>query len=162
MVTKTQHVQIRVTPDQKAALQQQAAAAGYDLSSYVLARLVTVRRSRFSELVKALGSGDHRFVLAELNDFLTACPPMLFHDAVAEAPIAPLAPFLQNYVAAMVEQAAALKGVSAPEWTMSIAPLPEPYFVTTMASLRLHLLRSSPVPFKRRNIFVDSAIGARV
>lgn len=87
---------------------------------------------------------------------------MLFADAVAESAIAPLSPYLQNYVAAMVEQAAALKGVFPPEWTQRVTPLTEPHFVTAMVSLRLHLLRSSPVPFKRRNIFVDSAIGARV
>ncbi len=162
MVTKTQYLQIRVTPDQKAALQQQAVAAGYDLSSYVLARLVPARRNRFSELLEALAVGDDRFALAELNDFLTECPPMLFHHAVAEAPIASLVPYLQNYVAAMVEQAATLKGVSPPDWTQGVIPLPTPHFVTPMTGLRLHLLRSSPVPFKRRNIFVDSAIGARV
>lgn len=162
MVAKTQHLQIRVTPDQKAALQRQAAAAGYDLSGYILARLVPIRRNRFLELLAALAVGDRRFALAALNDFLTECPPMLFADAVAESAIAPLSPYLQNYVAAMVEQAAALKGVSPPEWTQRVSPLTEPHFVTPMVSLRLHLLRSSPVPFKRRNIFVDSAIGARV
>lgn len=162
MATKTQHLQIRVTPDQKAALQRQAAAAGYDLSGYVLARLVPAPRHRFADLVETLASADHRFVLAELNDFLTDCPPMLFPDAVAVAPIGTLTPYLQNYVAAMVEQAATLKGVSPPEWTRSVPPLAAPHFVTPMASLRLHLLRSAPVPFKRRNIFVDSAIGSRV
>ncbi|MDZ4674622.1 MAG: DUF1778 domain-containing protein [Gemmatimonadota bacterium] len=162
MVTKSQQLQIRVTPGQKAALQRQAAAAGHDLSSYVLSRLVPARRDRFTELLAALASGEPRFVLAELNDFLTGCPPVLFQDAVALALVTPLPPYLQNYVAAMVEQAAALKGVAPPKWTQGIAPLPAPHFVTPMASLRLHLLRSSPVPFKRRNIFVDSGIGARV
>lgn len=162
MATKTQHLQIRVTPGQKAALQRQAAAAGHDLSGYVLARLVPPRRNRFVELLAALAKGDHRFALAEMNDFLTDCPPAFFHGAVAEAPIAQLVPYLQNYVAAMVEQAAALKGVSSPEWTRCVTPLPEPHFITPMGSLRLHLLRSSPVPFKRRNIFVDTGIGARV
>ncbi|MFN2324873.1 MAG: hypothetical protein ABR551_03225 [Gemmatimonadales bacterium] len=162
MATKSQHLQIRVTPGQKAALQRQAAAAGHDLSSYVLARLVPPRHNRFAELLAALAAGEPRFVLAELNDFLTDCPPMLFQDAVAEASLALLGPYLQNYVSAMVEQAAALKGVSPPAWTRTVAPLPSPHFVTPMASLRLHLLRASPVPFKRRNIFVDSGIGARV
>lgn len=162
MATKTQHVQIRVTPQQKAALQRQAAAAGYDLSGYVLARLVPPRRDRFAELLHELARVDHRFVLAELNDFLTGCPPTLFAAAVAEAPIDALSPYLQNYVAAMVEQAGVLKGVSPPAWTLAVAALPTPHFVTPMASLRAHLLRSAPVPFKRRNIFVDSAIGARV
>ncbi|MGH7653779.1 MAG: plasmid mobilization protein [Gemmatimonadaceae bacterium] len=162
MATKTQHLQIRVTPGQKAALHRQAAAAGSDLSTYVLARLAPARHNRFAELLAALAAAEHRFALAELNDFLTDCPPILFHDAVAVAPITALVPYLQNYVAALVEHAAALKGVSPPGWTANVRPLKEPHFITPMASLRLHLLRSSPVPFKRRNIFVDSAIGARV
>ncbi|MEP6766106.1 MAG: hypothetical protein ABJB66_17460 [Gemmatimonadaceae bacterium] len=162
MVAKTQHLQIRVTPDQKAALQRQASAAGYDVSSYILTRLLPDRRNRFLELLVALEAAEHRFALAELNDFLTECPPMLFRQAVAEAHVATLMPYLQNYVAAMVEQAAATKGVSPPDWTQRVMPLAAPHFVTPMVSLRLYLLRSSPVPFKRRNIFVDSGIGARV
>jgi len=162
MSRKSQHIQIRVAPAQKAAIRRQAAAAGLDLSSHILARLVPPPRNRFSELLGVLASADHRFVLAELNDFLAECPPILFPAAVAVAPPGSLEPYLQNYVAAMVEQAAALKGVSPPEWTRSVTPLAEPHFATPMAGLRLYLLWSAPVPFKCRNIFVDSGIGARV
>ncbi len=62
----------------------------------------------------------------------------------------------------MVERAAQAKRVAPPEWVRGIVPLDTPHFMTPMVSLRLHLLRSSPVPFKRRNIFVDSGIGTRV
>jgi hypothetical protein len=83
-------------------------------------------------------------------------------EAVAHAEMARLSPLLQNYVAAMVEQASFLKRVQPPAWTARIAPLEEPYFAAPLKALRLHLLRASPVPFKRRNIFVDAAVGARV
>jgi len=73
-----------------------------------------------------------------------------------------LSPLLGNYVAAMVEQAAAQKNVLPPKWVRDVAPLDQPFFASELASLRLHLLCSSPVPFKRRNIFVDSSIGARI
>ncbi len=162
MATKTQQIQIRVTPGQKAALKRQAAAADQELSTYVLSTLLPPQRERFAELAAGLASADYRFVLAEMNDFLTSCPPTLFPEAVSLAPPGTLSPYLQNYLAAMVEQAAEQKGVAPPGWTRRIAPLTTPHFVTPMASLRLHLLRSAPVPFKRRNIFVDSAIGARV
>lgn len=162
MATKTQQIQIRVTPQQKAALKRQAAAAGQELSGYVLARVLPPAQGRFDRLVALLVSGDPRFVLAELHDFLAECPPMLFPEAVANAPPQGLPPSLQNYVAAMVEQAAGQKRRDPPEWTRRIAPLSIPHFATPLASLRLHLLRSSPVPFKRRNIFVDSGIGTRV
>lgn len=162
MTTKSQQLQIRVTPRQKAALKRQAAAVGQDLSSYVLSRLVPPLGNRFAELVEALESNDRRFALAALHDFLAGCPPILFGEAVARAPIRMLPPYLQNYVAAMVEQAAEQKGEVAPGWTRGVLPLSAPHFVTPMLSLRMHLLRSAPVPFKRRNIFVDAGIGARV
>jgi hypothetical protein len=62
----------------------------------------------------------------------------------------------------MVEQAAALGGVKGPDWVVEIPPLESPYFATDFRSLRPHLLRESPIPFKRRNLFVDSSVGDRV
>ena len=67
-----------------------------------------------------------------------------------------------NLIAAMVEHTAGLKGVRPPAWTGDISPLAEPYFASNLQSLRLHLLVSSPPAYRRRNIFVDSVVGARV
>ncbi len=69
---------------------------------------------------------------------------------------------MRNYVAALVEQAARLKEVAPPDWVRHVVPLGQPHFATPLKSLRMHLLTSAPVRFKRRNIFVDSGIGARV
>lgn len=166
MTTKTQQLQIRVTPRQKTALRRLARAAGTDVSDYVLSRLVPEDRDQFAGIIHSLRTAsDYRYALAELNDFLHGCPPIVFANAVAVAAVAEvsaLSPYLQNYVAAMVEQAADVKRVAPPAWVGDIAPLVSPRFATAMQSLRMHLLRSSPVPFKRRNIFVDAAVGARV
>lgn len=163
MPSKTQQLQIRVTPQQKASLKRQARAAGCDVSSYVLSRLVPEAPDRFAEILQALRKAtDHRYALAELNDFLHACPRLAFADAVATADLGQLTPYLRNYVAAMVEQASDLKQVSPPSWVRNVIPLESPRFATPMASLRMHLLQSAPIPFKRRNIFVDAGIGARV
>lgn len=63
----------------------------------------------------------------------------------------------------MVEQAAHLKGaLRPPPWTSAVAPLAQPVFVTPWMSLRAHLLLESPIPFRRRNIFIDASIGDRV
>jgi hypothetical protein len=62
----------------------------------------------------------------------------------------------------MVEQAAHRKRVGPPAWVREIPPLEEPHFVPPLEGLRLHLLQASPVPFKRRNIFIDSSVGDRV
>ncbi len=91
-----------------------------------------------------------------------AVAPIQFEEAVGAIELDGLPPLYRNYVAAMVEQAAQLKGVSPPRWTQEVEPLEEPYFAATFRYLRPHLLRVSPVPFKRRNIFIDSGLGDRV
>jgi uncharacterized protein (DUF1778 family) len=163
MGSKSEHVQIRVTPRQKATLKRLAAAAGQDVSGYVLARALPATRIRFEELVGLLvEEGERRYALAALNDLLSAAAGDELVEAVAQADVGGLPALLQNYVAAMVEQACYLRGVRPPSWTAGIVPLAVPYFAAPLKSLRLHLLRASPVPFKRRNIFVDAAVGDRV
>ena len=163
MSTKSQHLQIRVTSAQKAALRRSAQRAGQGLSAYVLSCLLPRARTRFDELVRALRDDEeHRFVFAELNDLLAGLTPAEMPDAVADPPPGDLSSYLRNYVAAMVEQAAQQKSVAPPAWVREVEPLERPDFVTPLASLRLHLLRAAPVPFRRRNIFVDSGVGDRV
>ncbi len=165
MSTKSQQLQIRVTPEQKDALKRLAEGAGQDLSSYVLSRALPDACARFTEILEALHRGeDHRFVLAELNDLLSTLAPTQFLNAVAIAPpdLGELPPLLANYVTAMVEQASYRRNVRPPRWARRVRPLGEPHFATPLSSLRQHLLGSAPVPFKRRNIFIDSGVGDRV
>jgi len=133
------------------------------MSAYVLARLLPEARLRFSALVQAVGNDKERsYALAELNDLLTGLAPGEFLETVEASPPQELSPYRQNYVAAMVEQSANRKGVAPPAWVADVKPLEEPRFVEPLAGLRLHLLASAPVPFRRRNIFIDSAVGDRV
>ena len=163
MPTKSQHLQIRVTPEQKAALRRAAHGAGLGLSAYVLSQALPAYRLRFAELLQALqNERGRRFALAELNDLLSQLTPGELREAYVEAPPSELPPYWKNYVAAMIEQAAQAKKIAPPDWVRQIEPLAEPHFVTPMKSLRTHLLRASPVPFRRRNIFVDSTVGDRV
>ena len=165
MSAKTQQIQIRVTPEQKAELRNLARAAGQDVSTYVLSRAMPAAMVRFGEIVRALrDEEDQRFNLAELNDLLSRLTGTQLTDVVDVAPRAvwQLSPLIRNYVTAMVELAAHQRGVSAPRWVGEVAPLEDPYFATPLRSLRLHLLKESPVPFRRRNIYVDSAVGDRV
>lgn len=163
MVRKSAQLQIRVTPAQKEKLKRLARRAGLNMSSYVLTRVLPPARARFHDLVQALARDhDPRFALAELNDLLTELASAEFAQAVAEVALDGLSPALQNYVAAMVEQAAHVKNVTPPEWVREVAPLEEPYFATPFAALRPYLLRAAPVAFKRRNIFIDSGLGDRV
>lgn len=161
--TKTQQLQIRVTPEQKSALARLARRAGQDVSSFVLSRALPSAALRFGETLSALGDPDRcRFALAELNDLLTGLAPRELAEVTGDADLGGLSPYLRNYVAAMVELAAHQKRVAPPEWVREVRPLEEPHFATPLEGLRLHLLRASPVPFKRRNIFIDSSVGDRV
>lgn len=165
MSAKTTQIQIRVSPAEKAAIERLAASAGMDLSTYLRTRALPVHRERFDGLVRRLEDADpsdRSYVLAELNDLLAGLTSTELSEAVRGAEVGALPPYERNYVAAMVEQACARKGVPPPEWTSAVAPLEEPRFIVELESLRPHLLRASPVPFKRRNIFIDATIGDRV
>ena len=163
MAAKTQQLQIRIAPAQKAALRRLAKAAGLDVSSYALLRLLPPDQGRFAALLRRMSEeADRRFALAELHDLLRSCAPAQFAEAVAVADLRDQPAWLRSYLAAMVEQAAGQKGLAAPVWVREVTPLEEPHFATPLRSLRLHLLASSPTAFKRRNIFIDAGIGARV
>jgi uncharacterized protein (DUF1778 family) len=168
MSAKNEQLQIRVSASQKAALKRAARAAGMDVSSFVLTRALPPLDGQVASILRALAHGRSiSFSLAALNDLLAACPPAAYAETVSDKVFIPsllgkCSPFLQNYVAAMIEHAAQQKRVSAPEWVRHISPLRNPYFATELRSLRLHLIASSPVAFKRRNLFVDSTVGDRV
>jgi hypothetical protein len=164
MASKNLFLQIRVTATEKKLIGSAAARAGMDMSRWVLERALPSPLRRFQELTDALSDdhGNRRYVLAELNDFLSALTPVGFQRAVADPFITPLEPYLANYVAAMVETAAHMKGVPPPAWTLTIPSLSEPRFGSPLENLRLHLLVNSPPAFRRRNIFIDSSIGDRV
>lgn len=162
-MAKTVHLQVRLTPEQKADLKDRAQRAGEDMSAYVLSRVLPPLSLRFEELLRRVaGDEERRFALAELNDFLAGLGAGELEEAVGEARLAGLSAYLQNYVAAMVEHVAIRRGVPPPAWVREVPPLDEPHFATDLAGLRLHLLRAAPVAFKRRNIFVDATVGDRV
>jgi hypothetical protein len=152
-----------VSPEQKRALKRRAREAGLDLSAFVLGHVLPAPTERFLELVRGLESERERsFVLAELNDLLTAVTPAELEGIVTAPDLRGLSSYLQNYLAAMVEHAAYRKGEVPPPWVRAVEPLEEPHFAVALPRLRRHLLLSAPVPFKRRNIFVDASLGDRV
>ncbi len=161
-VTKTAQLQLRVSGQEKAAIRRAAKGAGLDMSSYVLRRVLPVPAEEFSARVKACSGPASAYALAELNTLLAGFTAGELGAAVAAAPSLTLPPFLANYLAAMVEVACARHGVAVPAWSRAIVPLAEPVFGSELLSLRLHLLTHSPAPFRRRNIFIDATVGARV
>lgn len=163
MAARTSQLQIRITPDEKRRLQRLARGAGLGVSEYVLSRVLPQVGHEIQLLVEALRSTERRsFVFAELIDRLAALRGRELAEAVEALRVDGLEPWVANYVAALVEQAVERSGIPAPAWVRSVAPLSEPRFATDLRSLRAHLLRSAPVPFRRRNLFVDAALGDRI
>jgi uncharacterized protein (DUF1778 family) len=161
-VAKTAQLQIRVSPRQKEAIQRAARRAGMEMSAYVLATVLPPAERRFQELATACRDSDRaRFALAEMNSWLADLGADELAEAVA-SPLPEMALYWANYIAATVEYACARRGIAPPAWTVAIAPLTEPVFGSTLFTLRLYLLGHSPPPFRRRNIFIDSTVGAAV
>lgn len=162
LVMKSSQLQIRVSPDQKATLRRLAEEAGQDLSEYVLSRVLPDAGRQFSAVLRGLQeTADERHRLAELNDLLSmwsaAELAALPSDGIDE-----LGGTLRCRIAAMVEHACARAGGLAPTWAGDEPPLEAPSFAVPLRSLRLHLLKTSPVAFRRRNIFVDATVGDRI
>ena len=102
------------------------------------------------------------YTLAELHDFFKRLEPQEFSRALQYPPAAQLAPFEANYLAAMIEYAAAAGNVPVPEWVKNTERLETPWFASSLQGLRLYLLTHSPPAFRRRNLFIDSSVGERV
>jgi hypothetical protein len=160
---KTVHLQIRVSPEEKAAIVRAAKNANLPMSAWILSKVLPSQRIKFHALVNALKANKNSaYVYAELNDLLSGLTPALFSDTVAERPDIQLPAYTENYLAAMVEHAAVKKKVAIPAWIRTIPPLKRPVFGTDLKSLRMHLLTQSPCAFRSRNIFIDSTLGDRV
>lgn len=160
---KTTQLQIRLTPAQKATMQRSARHAGMDLSAYVLARVNSPPAVEFALCLRGNRElGGARLALAALHALLARLSAGELGDAVRAAPPGGMSPELENYVAAMVEQACANALIRAPAWTRAIPPLTRPLFASSLRSLQLYLLTHSPPAFRRRNLFVDATLGAQV
>lgn len=134
------------------------------MSEYVLTCLFPPQKERFLKLVYQLQISEKvSYALATIHDWLQNLNPTEFENVFCqEMPLSSLSPHLQNYLAAMIEEAALRKNTLAPVWLKNIEPLTDPFFGSDLKSLRLHLLKNSPVPFRKRNIFIDATLGDRV
>jgi transcriptional regulator with XRE-family HTH domain len=65
-----------------------------------------------------------------------------------------LAPKMMALLSATVEILCEEKSISPPQWCTQIKDLPEPWFVSGVEYLKPMALVESPLPFRKRNIFV--------
>jgi hypothetical protein len=163
MMRKTSQLQIRVTPEQKRILKQLAKLAGMDVSSWVLSQVLPHEADEFQRLAARLCNREFRREhLAELADFLGGLGAAAFQRAVTEPPRARLDPATLNYLAGAIELAATRRRVPPPAWISKVLVPENPIIGSELGSVRLHLLTSSPVALRRRNVFVDASIDDRV
>lgn len=161
--SRSAQLQIRVTPAEKAEIARAARRAGIGMSEYVLGMALPDRSSQWRDWLRQLArSGGAKIVLAGLSAWLAGLGARELPGAIDAPPPRELSDFHANYLAAMAELACAAHGVAPPTWTREVAPLARPAFASELASLRLHLLAHSPAPFRRRNLFVDTAVGGQV
>ena len=160
---KSEQLQVRVTRAQKARLRELARRAGLDVSAYVLSLAIPPGSEAFQRAVRALGTEtDQRYAFAEISEMLAPLAAGELVRTVTNADVSALSAFAQNYLAATVEYLCVKRGAAIPHWAHAVDPLPAPWFATELRSLRVHLLRTSPVAFRRRNLFIDSGPDARV
>ncbi len=161
--TKNLQLQIRVSKREKEIIRRAASKAGVDLSTWILGQALSPKSRQFEEIVDGLNrEGSDRFALAELHDLLSSLTLHEWKIALQTPPRRMPEPLIANQMAAMIEHTAEIKGIKAPQWIRDIKPLQTPYFASSLASLRLHLLVTSPPAFRRRNLFVDTTVGGRV
>lgn len=160
---KIEQLQIRVSKSEKETILAAARRANMGMSEWVLSKILPSGQANFLQLVDKLATAvAKQYVIAEIHDLLNGATKEELGRIVSVQSNTKLPAYWSNYLAAMVEYAAHNKGLEPPSWTEQIKPLPEPAFGSDLKNLRLHLLTHSPVPFRRRNIFIDSSIGARV
>ncbi len=159
---KSEYLQIRVSKQQKEIIKSTAKSAGVDMSTWVLQRVLNNKSQQFLTILSQFNTLEDSFVFARLHDFLMLCSKTDFEQTVSIKPTSKLSDFQINYTIAMIEHRAHTLGCTAPDWINDFPILHEPYFGTSLKSLRLHLLINSPIAFKQRNIYIDSTLGGRV
>ena len=159
---KGEFLQVRISATEKQRLVQRATAAGMDLSGFLLAPHRRDLSAQFLAVADELpGAPQPQLQYAELNDLLTSASGTEL-GALPRPEFAPGDDLSANLIAAMIELACGRCGCPPPAWTQLIAPMTVPYFASALRSLRPHLLRASPTPFRARNLFVDTTLGGRV
>jgi hypothetical protein len=164
---KTEQLQIRVSPEAKSTIRKRAQAANMDMSEWILSVLFPPAAREFQSLVaevaKQKQSSNRFYAFAALSDLLHGLEPDTLAQAVADRiEIERRDEFIFIYIAAMVELACHQKKINPPTWIQEAQGLSQPYFGSSLLSLRLYLMTHSPVPFKKRNIFIDSSVGDRL
>ncbi|MGE0159498.1 MAG: DUF1778 domain-containing protein [Gemmatimonadales bacterium] len=154
MAGRTSQLQIRVSPEQKSALKRLAAAAGMNVSAYVLSRALPSPAGDLTRAFQGLrGGGDGCEGLLELASLLAGLETDQLRASMESVDVEGLTPVAQNRIAGLVEDFAGFRGVEPPGWASAVEPLPRPHFRWPLVSLWPYQLRVTRAAYKRRNVF---------
>lgn len=155
---KTQKIEVRLTEAEKNMLKRMCKIQNKEVSELVKEKLFLRSNQEFCELVEDIeATKQDPFAFARLSEFLKVLTPENFLKAVEYFPSHIQSPFCKAYVASMVEFTAHVLGVLPPLWVKETVALEEPYFGSTLKNMRAYLMTQSPIPFRQRNIFIESA-----
>jgi hypothetical protein len=154
MTGRTSQLQIRVSPEQKAALKRLAAAAGQNVSQYVLSQALPRSGDQLLRVLDELrGEDDCRPALATLARVLAGLGRDDLERSLDSWSVDGMTALTQNRVMALIEDLVASRGIEPPPSAATVAPLPRPHFRWTLDSLRPQQMRATRVVYKRRNLF---------
>jgi hypothetical protein len=107
---------------------------------------------------------DIKYTLADFIDEFNRSDPGKKQKMVEKFPFTGITDIKYTaYIAAMVEELCFQNKMDIPEWVWNKQfQLKEPFFVGGLESLKAFLIAESPLPFRRRNIFVSSNVLQRV
>lgn len=159
MGTRSSQLQIRVTPAEKETLKRLASAAGETVSSYVLSKVLPSTELELVARMRRLADpeADGRDALVGVLELLEQVPGPELAERVPPPDPDDTPPVVRNRIAALVESVANRRASRPPDWVHAVPRLPRPHFGWSLASLKPHQLRVTPVAFKRRNLFFDPA-----
>jgi hypothetical protein len=107
---------------------------------------------------------DIKYILADFIDEFNRSKPVKKQKMVEKFPFKGVTDIKHiAYIAAMVEELCFRNNMEIPGWVWDKKyQLKEPFFVGGLESLKAFLIAESPLPFRRRNIFVSSNVLQRV
>lgn len=141
---------------QLSTLQKVATALGYPQTALIY-RLSSLFKNSpdsiemTSERILEEGDSSWKIYLFNFVDSFRQGPKK---KLIVIPPLTETSPPIKALLASTVETLCDEKGMIPPEWTLSIFPLAEPWFVSEIENLKAIALMESPIHFRKRNIFV--------
>lgn len=163
-MSKSTWLQVRLTLEQKSELRTRAAAAGQEISGYVVERILGGAAPEFERLLQwMLRTPESHVPYAEFTDYLRTLPAARGAELATQPPSFPrLSRLQQNHVCAAIEQRAQLWSVRPPAWVLDVAALETPHYSGDLLSLRPYLTVVAPLVWRRRGIFTEGGLAARL